>query len=684
MKVWQKIIVAPAVAIVFLALLGAVSYGMLARQHATLDDLYKHRFSSYQLAANAAQAITEVHSNVYRLFTWIANLKEDKVKQTINGETRRIDEVAKRIAEFAAAADTDAEERGLAESIVKELAKYKVDAYTAIDLSTVDVNTGVTTMQTADSDFQALLKDFNQLVKVEMRRTQDSYDSAGAAYAKVVLALLAILVLGLGISVSISAFMSRRIVRPLKNAIAMAGRIAGGDLTSEIKVVGRDETAELLQALKDMNASLQKIVSEVRSGTDSITTSSAEMASGNADLSQRTEEQASSLEETASSMEELTSTVKHNAENARQANQLASSASEVAVKGGAVVGQVVETMSSINDSSKKIVDIIGVIDGIAFQTNILALNAAVEAARAGEQGRGFAVVASEVRSLAQRSAAAAKEIKALIGDSVDKVGAGTKLVDEAGKTMQEIVASVKRVTDIMSEITAASEEQSSGIEQVNQAITQMDEVTQQNAALVEEAAAAAESMQEQAGNLAQAVGAFRLSGTAATLGNKFDFEAAANAHAVWKERLQAFLTGKGEELDAAVVASDNRCPLGGWIYGPGKHFAKYSEYEGLTGAHASFHRCAGEVVRLYQAGQRKEAKHMLENEFVAESKVTIKRLYEMKAVTDGAPKPAHERRGPNRAPNVARLPAKPAKAASATPRIKAAAAGGGGEQWEEF
>jgi methyl-accepting chemotaxis protein len=255
---------------------------------------------------------------------------------------------------------------------------------------------------------------------------------------------------------------------------------------------------------------MSDMVVQIKESTETISTASDEIAKGNADLSQRTEEQASSLEETASSMEELTSTVKQNAENARQANQLAVGASDVAVKGGNVVKQVVTTMNGISESSKKIADIISVIDGIAFQTNILALNAAVEAARAGEQGRGFAVVATEVRNLAQRSAAAAKEIKELITDSVGKVDAGSKLVDEAGKTMDEIVSSVKRVTDIMAEITAASQEQSSGIEQVNQAITQMDEVTQQNAALVEEAAAAAESMQEQAGSLLQAVSQFKV------------------------------------------------------------------------------------------------------------------------------------------------------------------------------
>jgi len=288
--------------------------------------------------------------------------------------------------------------------------------------------------------------------------------------------------------------------------------VAQGDLTQRIEVKSRDETGQLLQALKDMNENLAGIVGDVRSTTESITAAAQQVAAGNADLSQRTEEQASSLEETASSMEELTSTVRQNAENAKQANQLAASASDIAVKGGQAVNDVVHTMSSISTSSKKIADIISVIEGIAFQTNILALNAAVEAARAGEQGRGFAVVATEVRNLAQRSAAAAKEIKTLIGDSVEKVEAGSRQVDQAGATMNEIVGAVKRVTDIMSEIAAASSEQSAGIEQVNQAITQMDEVTQQNAALVEEAAAAAESMQEQANGLYAAVSVFKLDG----------------------------------------------------------------------------------------------------------------------------------------------------------------------------
>jgi len=508
MKVWHKILVAPGVAIAFLALLGAMSYSVLTHQHSTLSDLYNMRMGNYRLVAESAQAISEVHSNVYRLLTWVGNLKEDKIKLIIGEQDARIDGVSKNLARFAALAGLHEEERKIAQAVAKKLAKYKQDVDTAIDLSVADVNYGMTSMQTADDGFQALLKDFKDLVQFETRLAQQSYDSAGSAFAKLVLALLATLAIAIVFSGAMTYFMSRMIVRPLKAAIATAGRIAGGDLTSEIKIVGRDETAELLQALKDMNASLLKIVGEVRSGSEAIASGTRQIASGNADLSQRTEEQASSLEETASSMEELTSTVKQNAENSKQANQLALSASEVAVKGGQVVSEVVGTMSSINDSSKRIVDIIGVIDGIAFQTNILALNAAVEAARAGEQGRGFAVVASEVRNLAQRSAAAAKEIKALIGDSVQKVDAGTRLVDEAGKTMQEIVASVKRVTDIMSDITAASQEQGAGIEQVNQAITQMDQVTQQNAALVEQAAAAAEALEHQAQKLEAAVAVF--------------------------------------------------------------------------------------------------------------------------------------------------------------------------------
>ena len=318
-------------------------------------------------------------------------------------------------------------------------------------------------------------------------------------------AALALLTIG-----SMGVLLVKRIVGSINGAVGVAQTIAAGDLSGAIEADSTDEMGSLIGALKEMNGSLLGIVAKVRTGTDNIATASAQIAAGNLDLSSRTEQQASALEETASSMEELTSTVKQNADNARQANGLAASASDVAEKGGKVVARVVETMGQINDSARKIVDIISVIDGIAFQTNILALNAAVEAARAGEQGRGFAVVASEVRNLAQRSASAAKEIKSLIADSVQKVDSGTKLVDEAGATMTEVVASVRRVTDIITEIAAASSEQSAGIDQINQAIVQMDDVTQQNAALVEQAAAAAQALQDQAGVLAETVAVFKL------------------------------------------------------------------------------------------------------------------------------------------------------------------------------
>jgi methyl-accepting chemotaxis protein len=303
----------------------------------------------------------------------------------------------------------------------------------------------------------------------------------------------------------------RSILGPLQQAVHVAKTVASGNLTNRIEVNGDDETSQLLQSLKDMNESLARIVAQVRTGTDAIADASSQSAAGNLDLSARTEEQASALAETASAMEELAGTVRQNAGNASQANQLALTASAVAGKGGEAVSQVVDTMGSINESSKKIVDIISVIDGIAFQTNILALNAAVEAARAGEQGRGFAVVAAEVRNLAQRSAGAAKEIKALITDSVEKIGAGTSLVDQAGLTMNEVVASVKQVADIIGEIAAASQEQTTGLEQVRSSLAQIDQVTQQNAALVEEAAAAAESMRQQTEGLAHVVSIFRLS-----------------------------------------------------------------------------------------------------------------------------------------------------------------------------
>ncbi len=365
-----------------------------------------------------------------------------------------------------------------------------------------------------EKELRPLSETFSNLVlKLELR--QKALYDASLANAEASASRAQAVMIGGGVaavllSILFATVLTRSIVSPLREAVDGARVIASGDLSRTITSTGRDEATELTTALQQMQQSLSSVVSQVRQGSESVASASTQIAQGNQDLSARTESQASALEETAASMEELSSTVKQNADNARQANQLAQSASGVAMQGGQVVSQVVQTMKGISESSRKIADIIGVIDGIAFQTNILALNAAVEAARAGEQGRGFAVVASEVRTLAGRSAEAAKEIKQLITESVDRVETGTSLVDQAGHTMEEVVASIRSVTDIMGEISAASSEQSAGVAQVGEAVTQMDQATQQNAALVEEMAAAASSLNSQAQELVRAVAVFRV------------------------------------------------------------------------------------------------------------------------------------------------------------------------------
>ena len=354
--------------------------------------------------------------------------------------------------------------------------------------------------------------DIQAMIELQEKQNRQSIDAMRADYTLTLEILLGLTVAAVALATFSAWYATHSITGPLGQAVAVAQRVAAGDLTAEIRPASKDETGMLISALRTMNDNLTGIVREVRSGTDTVATASSQIATGNLELSSRTEQQASSLEETASAMEELTSTVGHNASNARQASALASQASEIAARGGSVVGDVVQKMAGINESSKRIVDIISVIDGIAFQTNILALNAAVEAARAGEQGRGFAVVASEVRGLAQRSAAAAKEIKTLIDDSVSKVADGSSLVTQAGATMQEVVSSVRQVTDIVQEISVASQEQTEGIGQINTAMTQMDQVTQQNAALVEQAAAAAGALEDQAARLRQTVSVFKVKG----------------------------------------------------------------------------------------------------------------------------------------------------------------------------
>jgi methyl-accepting chemotaxis protein len=406
----------------------------------------------------------------------------------------------------------DATEREILEALNKSDKDIDKPFQQALGLSTSfrSEEAAKVLMTEVDPYVQKTLAELNRLIELQKKANQEATRAAivsGDRLAATVYVVEAIVLL---LAVLVAWTTTRSITGPLREAVEVARRVAAGDLTSRIQVSGRDEAADLLRALAEMNDGLGHMVASIRTGAESIAVGAGQVAAGNQQLSSRTEEHASSLEETASTLEEFTTTVRQNAEHARQASQLATSASATAEKGGQVVGKVVTTMQDVTSSSKRITDIIGVIDGISFQTNILALNAAVEAARAGEQGRGFAVVAAEVRSLAQRSAESAKEIRGLIANSVKGVEAGARLVGEAGKTMDELVASVRKVAEIMTEIASASHEQSSGIEQINKAITQMDTVVQMNASLVEEATAAATSMAGQATGLARAVAQFRI------------------------------------------------------------------------------------------------------------------------------------------------------------------------------
>ena len=508
LKISRKLVFSSALLLAMMAALGLFAIAQLRSLNASTEDVVLNWMPS----AIVSSALNTDTSDFRILALQHVATLDGAAMETIDRKITALAATIERDRSAYARLIASPEEKKLFDSFGASWNAYLLENKKLLELSRNNQNNEATALLNGDSQkmFDAASAELFKLVELNKAGGKQAGERSAQVYASARAWIVASMAIALVLGMVMALWLARMVSAPLERALRVARTVAAGDLSSNIEVRSTDEAGLLMAALKEMNANLLRIVGDVRTGTDTIATASKQISAGNLDLSSRTEQQASSLEETASSMEELTSTVKQNADNARQATLLAETASSVAVKGGTVVSQVVATMGTINASSNKIVDIISVIDGIAFQTNILALNAAVEAARAGEQGRGFAVVASEVRNLAQRSAGAAREIKELIGNSVEQVDIGARLVEQAGSTMTEIVDSVRRVSDIMNEISTASHEQTVGIEQINEAITQMDTVTQQNAALVEEAAAAAAALQEQAQVLQEAVSVFEL------------------------------------------------------------------------------------------------------------------------------------------------------------------------------
>lgn len=509
MKLGMKLLTAPLLTAIVVLVSGQINAVLMSQEASKGLASSKAGLEDFKTIGSAQQQLANVHTNVYRTVSIIGSMDEAKVKAIRADVAKQLDGV-KRVVGAVTAVGADAELKTVVADLSKQIDKYAGQADSSIEIAAGDPTTGITSMQAADVTFSSVAKAMGVIVA---RTEADSDASIAASQSRARTTNIILSVVGLlaaAVAVYLSWLMLRKVVAELTRAGSLANEVASGNLNLEVVSDRADEVGDLMRALGSMTGQLNQTMSTVRDSAESIRLASAEIATGNQDLANRTEQTASNLQRAAASTDQLTGTVRQSADAARQANQLAASASEVALRGGAVVSQVVSTMEEINTSARKISDIIGVIDGIAFQTNILALNAAVEAARAGEQGRGFAVVASEVRSLAGRSAEAAKEIKNLIGVSVEKVDSGSRLVADAGKTMTEIVNSVQRVSDIIGEITAASSEQSTDISQVNTAVMELDQMTQQNAALVEQSAAAAESLREQAQRLAHVVSEFRL------------------------------------------------------------------------------------------------------------------------------------------------------------------------------
>jgi X-X-X-Leu-X-X-Gly heptad repeat protein len=499
--------------LILLCVVGGFATFEASRINANTVDIADNWLVATRLLGDVREAANEVRRASLRSVLETEAAKKQELRVQRDAEQQQL-EIAMSAYEKTI---TRADEAQLAQRIRSTWTDYLATDKQLLELSEANNTAAATALATGDSStaFNASMDAIARDVDFQTHGSDAARDGAASTYHMALIATGLSIALAVAIGIVIAVAITRSITAPMQKAVTVAQTVANGDLTSHIDARGRDEAAQLLEALNHMNGNLANLIGQVRNGSETIATGASQIATGNTDLSSRTEEQAASLEETAASMEELTATVRQNTESAKQGNTLAANASEVAVRGGEVMGRVVHTMREISDSSAKVADIISTIEGIAFQTNILALNAAVEAARAGEQGRGFAVVAGEVRSLAQRAGTAAKEIKELINESVDRVTTGTEQVDEAGRTINEVVTAVRRVTDLMGEIAAASSEQQKGIEQVNSAVIQMDQVTQQNAALVEQASAAAQSMAEQARGLRDAVSVFKVSNTQA-------------------------------------------------------------------------------------------------------------------------------------------------------------------------
>ncbi len=536
MKILHKMLLAPSLAIALMIAVVGISFEGMHEQRQAQQELTSRYLPARATVSVLEGQIATMRGEVYRLFTMLNSFDAKRVEQERTGLRNRLAAVKTSLngADFG-----QGEPLGSLVALSSaEIDKYAKRADDAIDLGTGDVNTGIAAMMTADDEYGKLIKSLEDIGASVNRKADEVAQRARRLVWVSQLLMGAALAIAMFAALMVAVRSARATARDLQKASSVAGRLADGDLGARFALDRHDELGELSHSLERMRQAFANMIGDIRTTSESVSVASAQIAQGNADLSSRTEQQAGNLQQTAASMEELSSTVKNNAHTARQANQLAASASEVAARGGQAVGQVVSTMGEIQASSRRIAEIIGVIDGIAFQTNILALNAAVEAARAGEQGRGFAVVAGEVRNLAQRSAQAAREIKQLISDSVEKVDSGSRQVAEAGQTMRDIVDQVKRVADLIGEITSATLEQDSGIGQVNAAVAQLDQMTQQNAALVEQSAAAAESLKEQAAQLAQAVAIFKL-------GRQETVQAIAQAQASSQATVQATPRARG-------------------------------------------------------------------------------------------------------------------------------------------